>query len=185
MHVLERCGPSRRRTGTRTHRSLNPSRGTGRCTPGSMCRRPRPVFSNPMIFMTDKHGRAGVAQHLLGAAALESCTEPTGTSASSPPRRHLVSHLAVAGDRVGEEDAFHALRVADGEGGGDRSAPVLADERDVAQVEMLDQRDEVLDVALQRVLAIEPASPDLPKPMWSGTTTRWPCDSGPIMWRYR
>ena len=26
---------------------------------------------------------------------------------------------------------------------------------------------------------------DLPKPMWSGTTTRWCSDSGPIMFRYR
>ena len=65
-----------------------------------------------------------------------------------------------------------ATRMAEGDPGRDDAAEVVADERDVRQVQLEDQRLEVVDVGRQVVAASRGVSL-LPKPMWSGAMTRW------------
>ncbi len=69
------------------------------------------------------------------------------------PSRRCV-HGPVAGQCVGEHDPLDSIRVAHGEGGRDGSAPVLADEGDVLEVQVLDQSQEVLGVGAQCVFPV-------------------------------
>ena len=53
----------------------------------------------------------------------------------------------------------------------------LADKGNAMQVQLLDQGKQLVDMGFERVLAILGGKSLLPKPMWSGTMTRQPCEN--------
>ena len=63
-------------------------------------------------------------------------------------------HAAIAAQAVEQAYALDAFRMPDCIGGEYRAAPILPDEGDAVQIEIVDERGEILDMGLERVGAI-------------------------------
>ena len=101
------------------------------------------------------------------------------------PERQRGAVLGRREESVGDHDPLEAVVVLGREPEAEQGSPVLADQRDPAQVDRLDPLAQPVDMGLVGVVGHVPVGlSDLPNPIRSGATARSPASAKTgTMWR--